>query len=135
MRLLADDESGRPAGFANVEFSSAEEAQNFYKAAVDSALSFYGRNSRVELVEEAQTQVLRGRAKNSIQASNPTATIFIGRLPEQANEDEIRELFSPYGTILRASIGTLLSSYGYIISCSLSLQPKTAKVETVALHM
>ncbi|KAJ3807167.1 hypothetical protein EV368DRAFT_26209, partial [Lentinula lateritia] len=73
------DENGRPAGFSNIEFKTAEDAESFYRAAVDSSLSFGSRKARVELFNEPQKEVVRTRQKRP--PSPPSNTIFIGHIP------------------------------------------------------
>jgi len=101
---IPDDESGRPAGFANVEFVNPEDAKGFHSAALETGLSFEGRTARVELVEEAQTERIRGRFASSHSSNPPSSSLFIGQMSFETQEDEIREVFSPYGTITRINI-------------------------------
>lgn len=86
-----------------------EDAQSFYKAAIETSLSFYDRRTRVELVDEPQTQVIRNRIAptptRNESLSSPGPSIFLGSLGYNVEEEEIRELFAPFGTITRIKIG------------------------------
>ncbi|KAE9399430.1 hypothetical protein BT96DRAFT_920212 [Gymnopus androsaceus JB14] len=90
------------AGFANVEFSNPEDAQNFYETALKSGLVFHGQRSRVELVDEVQTRVLPPR--KTLKLSVPNNNIFIGNLQSGTTKEEIREIFAPFGTIVHINI-------------------------------
>ncbi|KAJ3718122.1 hypothetical protein DFJ43DRAFT_1208724 [Lentinula guzmanii] len=94
------DTDGRPAGFSNIEFSSPEEANSFYRAANETSLSFRGRKARVEIFDEPQKEVVRSNR----QQNPPSNTIFIGRIPFDANEDDLQEMFSSFGNIQRIDL-------------------------------
>lgn len=111
----ADDESGRPAGFANVQFSDPEDAKSFHSAALQTGLSFEGRTARVELVDEAQTERIRGRFASNRPDNAPSSSLFIGQMSFETEEDEIREVFAPFGTITRINIG-ISSSFRHLFS-------------------
>ncbi|KAJ4481194.1 hypothetical protein J3R30DRAFT_3465030 [Lentinula aciculospora] len=96
------DENGRPAGFSNIEFDSPEDADSFYRAALDTSLSFEGRKARVELFDEPQKEVVRGRQQKT--QSPPSKTIFIGRIPFDVEDADLHDTFSPFGDVKRVSI-------------------------------
>ncbi|KAJ3892169.1 hypothetical protein GG344DRAFT_9116, partial [Lentinula edodes] len=97
------DENGRPAGFSNIEFENAEDAESFYRAAADSSLSFGGRKARIELFDKPQKEVVRTWPQRA--PSPPSNTLFIGHIPHDVADADLRELFIPYGNIVRISIG------------------------------
>ncbi|KAF8824339.1 hypothetical protein HHX47_DHR8000379 [Lentinula edodes] len=97
------DENGRPAGFSNIEFENAEDAESFYRAAADSSLSFGGRKARIELFDKPQKEVVRAWPQRG--PSPPSHTIFIGHIPHDIADTDLRELFTPYGNIARISLG------------------------------
>ncbi|KAJ3727878.1 hypothetical protein FB446DRAFT_726917 [Lentinula raphanica] len=101
---MPSDDYGRPSGFANVEFASPEEAQNFYRAAQETSLSFNGRRTRVELFDEPQKEVVKAKQ------NPPSNTIWIGRIPHEATADDLREMFSPFGSIKRLAFADRDSS-------------------------
>ncbi|KAJ4476366.1 hypothetical protein C8J55DRAFT_606828 [Lentinula edodes] len=96
------DDKGRPAGFSNIEFETSEDAQSFYRAAVDSSLSFEGRKARVEIFDKPQKEVVRTRQQRP--PSPPSNTIFIGHVPNDVEDADIRDMFIPYGNVVRISI-------------------------------
>ncbi|KAJ3932566.1 MAG: hypothetical protein NXY57DRAFT_100562 [Lentinula lateritia] len=97
------DENGRPAGFSNIEFENAEDAESFYRAAADSSLSFAGRKARIELFDRPQKEVVRTWPQRA--PSSPSNTIFIGHIPRDIADADLRDLFIPYGNIVRISLG------------------------------
>ncbi|KAF5392132.1 hypothetical protein D9757_003193 [Collybiopsis confluens] len=105
---IPNNETGSPAGFANVEFESAEDAQNFQRAAIESQISFANRRARVELFEEPQDQVVtRTSSTRPSRASPPTTTLWIGSLPPETQPGELREIFEKYGSIKRISVSPM----------------------------
>ncbi|KIK65068.1 hypothetical protein GYMLUDRAFT_56533 [Collybiopsis luxurians FD-317 M1] len=102
---IPNDSNGRPAGFANVEFESPEDAQNFFQAALDSQLRLGNRRTRIELFEEPQEEpVSRLTSTAKPRLSSPTSTIWIGQLPLEAQDDDLRKVFEQFGSIRRVSI-------------------------------
>ncbi len=102
---LPTDEDGKTKGFGYVEFDTVDEARAAFEA-LDGA-EVASRSLRLDYVAE------RDRPSREIEEEDPqepdhgpSNTLFVGSLSRSANEDMVREAFSPYGTITGCRLPT-----------------------------
>ena len=95
------DESGRSSGTAYVVFSKRSE--------VDSAIELNGQiwpgTERWLKIQEARASTPRSPGVPGVKPEGCN-TVFIGNLPWDVDEDQIREIFSPCGEINRIRFAT-----------------------------
>jgi len=96
-RVMMDRQSGKSKGFGYVDF--ADEASAAKAVADMNGKEIDGRAVNVDLAAQRAPNP-GGRAKAfGDQIGEPTATLFVGNLSFQSNEDSIWNAFSEYGNI------------------------------------
>ncbi|EPS58223.1 hypothetical protein M569_16592, partial [Genlisea aurea] len=90
--IMMDKVTGRPRGFGFVTFSDQEVAEKVLQQ--DHVID--GRSVEVKRTVPREEYQSRGVSK--------TKKIFVGGLPVSMNEDDLREYFSSYGTIVEHQI-------------------------------
>lgn len=105
-RIITDRDSGRPKGFGYVDFETAEQAQ----AALElKGTDVDGRPINVDLAQQ-KTQGDTPRSdraqKFGDKISEPSATLFVGNLSFNSNEDTLYETFGQVGEIISVRVPT-----------------------------
>ncbi|KAF7731570.1 hypothetical protein EC973_009334 [Apophysomyces ossiformis] len=91
VRISTDRQTGRPRGFAYVEFATAEgKAAGLEKNGEE----FMGRNIRIDEATPAKPKPLDENY------SSKSETVFIANLSHDLNEEQVREAFESFGTIV-----------------------------------
>ncbi|KAK0189965.1 hypothetical protein F5146DRAFT_1053372 [Armillaria mellea] len=100
---MAVNPNGVPLGYAHVTFDSPEEAERLYQSHQTEPFVFGTRQARIELSK----QPLRVREPRAPVPTNttPTRVIYIGNLPYNMTEDDIRYELSSFGEITRVRMG------------------------------
>ncbi len=99
VHLVSDRETGRPKGFGFVTMSDDEQAKQAIAALNGSELG--GRPIKVNAVEPREGRDNRD-SRDSRRDDGPSGTdIYVGNLPFSADEQEVIDLFTPHGTVLR----------------------------------
>lgn len=125
VRLITNRDDGRSKGFGYVEFVSVDDAQKAYNAKKGTELD--GRPLNIDYANKKQEprekQETRGQRYGD-QLSEPSDTLFLGNLPFQATEDDLYEMFAPYGTASGVRIPTnpedgSVKGFGYVTFASI----------------
>ncbi|KAK0462707.1 hypothetical protein IW261DRAFT_1511828 [Armillaria novae-zelandiae] len=101
---MAVNPSGVPMGYAHVTFESPEEAERLYQSHQTEPFVFGTRQARIELSKQS----LRSREARAPIPTNtvPTKTLYLGNLPYNMSEEDIRYELSSFGEIARVKMGT-----------------------------
>jgi nucleolin len=105
-RIITDRDSGRPKGFGYVDFETPEQAQ----AALElKGTEVDGRPINVDIAQQkTQSDTPNsGRAqKYGDKISEPSATLFVGNLSFNSNEDALYSTFGEIGEIVSVRVPT-----------------------------
>ena len=126
VRIITDRDSGRSKGYGYVEFKNVEDATKAYETRTGYELD--GRELRVDYSQprtnrnEGSTPQQRSseRAQRYGDVSNPpAATLFVGNISFDADENMITDHFSGYGNIKAVRLPTdretgAPKGYGYV---------------------
>jgi nucleolin len=123
-RIVTDRDSGRSKGFGYVEFTNADDAAKAHAAKQGAFLDGRQLNVDFSTPRPPKNNDSNGFAANRAnkfgdQRSAPSATLFIGNVSFEANNELVMETFAPYGTISRVSLPTdrdsgNLKGFGYV---------------------
>lgn len=97
-------------GYAHVDFESKQDAIKAFKDHSESPIMIEDRELRVDY---AYPQSERGSSPQLRAVKDrrpPSSTIFIGGLPYEATEDDIRNALTSHGNVLAVRVGAL--TYG-----------------------
>ncbi|KAK7029512.1 hypothetical protein VNI00_014545 [Paramarasmius palmivorus] len=92
---IPNTETGKPGGFANIEFADEHDAQKFFDTIGQHGLTVGGRQVRALLFENAQ-DVLHAETVND--------TVYLNNFPEGTTEEDIRQTLASYGDITRINM-------------------------------
>ncbi|RXK42655.1 hypothetical protein M231_00210 [Tremella mesenterica] len=103
-RVMFDHQNQKSKGFGFVRFKTAEEAA---KAVAMTGHEIDGRAIRCDFAAEKTDNPVERRAqKFNDQRSAPAATLYLGGLSYDLNEDAVYEAFGDFGDIQRVSLPT-----------------------------
>ncbi|KAG7442694.1 uncharacterized protein BT62DRAFT_973347 [Guyanagaster necrorhizus] len=94
--------NGIPMGYAHVTFESQECAERLFKSHQEEPFVFGTRQARIELSIPSKARETRESGETK---SLPTRTLYVGNLPYNMTEDDIRYELSSFGEILRVQMG------------------------------
>lgn len=97
----ATDSTGRPLGFAHIDFPSTEAAQSFMSAVENGEVRFGDRVQRVDFARRHRPVESR---KDERPLSQPSKTLYLANLLYSTDESDIREVMEPFGEITRVTI-------------------------------
>lgn len=111
VRIITDRESGRSKGFGYVEFADPQHAKKALETKNGAELD--GRELRLDFSTPRQNdggdrqQRSNDRAKTYGDSTNaPAATLFVGNISFEADENTITEYFQEHGTIKAVRLPT-----------------------------
>jgi RNA recognition motif-containing protein len=105
VRIPTDRDSGRPRGFAFVEMSNPEEAQQVIRQWNGSLL--HNRDLAVTVQDESRGRGAAGGGGNGDQNAGPvteTSKLFVRNLSYSVTEDELTSLFGQAGTVVSVKV-------------------------------
>jgi nucleolin len=124
VRLITNRDDGRSKGYGYVEFVNAADATNAYNAKKGTELD--GRPLNIDYAnakkDAREKQQVRGERFGD-QLSEPSDTLFLGNLSFEATEDDVYDIFSPFGTATGVRIPTnpedgSVKGFGYVTFAS-----------------
>ncbi|EXJ56399.1 nucleolin [Cladophialophora yegresii CBS 114405] len=124
VRLITNRDDGRSKGYGYVEFINAADATKAYDAKKGTDLD--GRPLNIDYAnakkDAREKQQARGQRFGD-QLSEPSDTLFLGNLSFEATEDDVYNLFSPFGTAAGVRIPTnpedgSVKGFGYVTFAS-----------------
>ncbi|ETI26586.1 hypothetical protein G647_03364 [Cladophialophora carrionii CBS 160.54] len=124
VRLITNRDDGRSKGYGYVEFVNAADATKAYDAKKGTDLD--GRPLNIDYAnakkDAKEKQQVRGQRFGD-QLSEPSDTLFLGNLSFEATEDDVYNLFSPFGTATGVRIPTnpedgSVKGFGYVTFAS-----------------
>jgi len=120
VRLITNRDDGRSKGYGYVEFVNVADAIQAYAAKKDTDLD--GRTMNIDYANKKkdprERQETRGQRYGD-QLSEPSDTIFLGNLSFEATEDDVNNIFAPFGTATGVRIPTnpedgSVKGFGYV---------------------
>lgn len=106
--LGTDPATGRPSGWAMVEFESEDAAATVIRDHLAQPFIFGGRTAAIDWAKNQSATSGGGAQQRSRSEKAPSATLFMGSLSFQASEQDVFEIFSEYGSVKRVAIGTCI---------------------------
>jgi polyadenylate-binding protein len=105
--ILSVDEEGTSRGFGFVNFENHDDAQTAVNELHD--MEFHGQNlfvARAQKKSEREEELRRSyeAAKNEKLAKSEGVNLYLKNIPEEYDDEQLRELFSPFGTITSCKI-------------------------------
>ncbi|OAP57131.1 hypothetical protein AYL99_07868 [Fonsecaea erecta] len=125
VRLITQREDGRSKGYGYVEFVNAADAAKAHAAKQGYELD--GRVMNVDFANkkpDAGEKQEKRRQSYGDQLSEPSDTLFLGNLSFEITEDDVYNIFAPYGTPTGVRIPTdretgNVKGYGYVTFATL----------------
>ncbi|KAF9007800.1 RNA-binding domain-containing protein [Hymenopellis radicata] len=97
-----DPATGRPSGWAMVEFETEDAAASVVRDHLAQPFVFGGRTANIDYAKKQSVSPGGPRTRGD---KAPTSTLFMGGLSFQASEQDVYEAFSEFGSVKRVSIG------------------------------
>jgi len=125
VRLITNRDDGRSKGYGYVEFVNLEEAKQAYAAKKGTEID--GRPLNIDYAnakkDPKEKQEARGNRFGD-QLSEESDTLFLGNLSFEATEDDVYNIFAPFGTATGVRIPTnpedgTVKGFGYVTFSSI----------------
>uniref|UniRef100_A0A0D9VSK2 RRM domain-containing protein n=1 Tax=Leersia perrieri TaxID=77586 RepID=A0A0D9VSK2_9ORYZ len=95
VRLVSDNQTGRPKGFGFVKYSSQTEAEKAVK-------SMDGREGTLDMMMRGGQ--LAGLVSRVVGAKSFSTEIFVSKLSFYTTEEELKNVFAPFGAVEEARL-------------------------------